>query len=239
MCVVSTAWQAHPDWLLVAAGNRDELHARPSAKVARWDDHPSILAGRDLVSGGTWMGVSDDQRFVVVTNVSGFGLPDPDRASRGVLVSGLLSGHASRIRPDHAALAACNPLNLIVIDRTSASLSTNTPVPCTVALSPGIHGLSNGQLDAHWPRREDLDQRLSDWLSSGSPNPRDLFSALNDEQSHDGNPPIKIRNDIYGTRCSTIVAIDAAGNGLIAERSFNRDGSISGEVDYSFTWDIA
>jgi len=80
MCVLALAWQAHPRWRLIVAGNRDELHARPAAALARWDGPAQILAGRDLQSGGTWMGVSEQARFVVVTNLRGFGAPRSHRA---------------------------------------------------------------------------------------------------------------------------------------------------------------
>ena len=68
MCLVALAWNVHPRWRLVVAGNRDELHARPTAALARWADAP-VLAGRDLCSGGTWMGLGPDGRVAVVTNV--------------------------------------------------------------------------------------------------------------------------------------------------------------------------
>lgn len=48
MCVVAFAWDAHPRWRLLLAGNRDEFHARPTAPLARWDDGSGIVAGRDL-----------------------------------------------------------------------------------------------------------------------------------------------------------------------------------------------
>ena len=31
MCVVAFAWNAHPRWRLLLAGNRDEFHAREAA----------------------------------------------------------------------------------------------------------------------------------------------------------------------------------------------------------------
>ena len=33
MCIAALAWDAHPRWLVVAAGNRDEFHARPALPV--------------------------------------------------------------------------------------------------------------------------------------------------------------------------------------------------------------
>ena len=55
MCVVAFAWQVHPRWRLVLAGNRDEFHARPTAALASWP-RSGVMAGRDLQSGGTWVG---------------------------------------------------------------------------------------------------------------------------------------------------------------------------------------
>jgi len=62
------AWKAHPDYPLVFAGNRDELHARPALAAGFWDDAPQVLGGRDLTAGGTWLGVTVTGRFAVVTN---------------------------------------------------------------------------------------------------------------------------------------------------------------------------
>src|SRR3546814_14928386 len=92
MCVLAFAWRAHPHWPLIAAGNRDELHARPAQPLARWDRPDHLLAGRDLQSGGTWLGVSEQGRFAVVTNLRGYGAPEPGRAARGALVPDPLSG---------------------------------------------------------------------------------------------------------------------------------------------------
>lgn len=77
MCVLALAWKAHPQWRLVVAGNRDERHDRPAAGLRRWDEAAGVLAGQDLQSGGTWLGVSDQARFAVVTNLRGYGAPNP------------------------------------------------------------------------------------------------------------------------------------------------------------------
>ena len=98
-----------PEWRLVAAGNRDELHARPSLPLARWDDGNGVIAGRDMVGGGTWLGVSEAGRFAVVTNVREVGGGDPARASRGGLVSEALEqGLATVAAGDSARF---NPFN--------------------------------------------------------------------------------------------------------------------------------
>jgi uncharacterized protein with NRDE domain len=96
MCVVAIALNAHPRWQLVLAGNRDEFHARPSAPLARWKGKDShILGGRDLQSGGTWLGVSEQGRLAVVTNIRTGHPPDSEKASRGALVADFLSGKST------------------------------------------------------------------------------------------------------------------------------------------------
>src|SRR5687767_10547471 len=89
MCLIVVAWRVHPDFPLIVAANRDEFHARPAAPAAFWDDHPQILAGRDLEARGTWMGVSRTGRFAAVTNYRGAREPRAIE-SRGALVSRFL-----------------------------------------------------------------------------------------------------------------------------------------------------
>src|SRR6476620_11021966 len=108
MCVAAFAWRAHPRWPLVVLANRDELHAREAAPLAAWDDGSGIIAGRDLRSGGTWLGLSEAGRLALVTNLRGYGLADPDKASRGGLVTGLLTG---ALEPQSVDLTPYNPFN--------------------------------------------------------------------------------------------------------------------------------
>ena len=48
--------------------------------------------------------------------------------------------------------------------------------------------------------------------------------------------PVFIRNASYGTRCSTIVAIDNAGHGTIIERRFLPGGEVEGDTTLTFRW---
>ncbi|EPR08994.1 hypothetical protein M527_08080 [Sphingobium indicum IP26] len=245
MCIMAMAWDAHPHWRLILIGNRDELHARPAAPLARWENPDHLIAGRDLLSGGTWLGVSEQGRAAIVTNLRGHGDPHPDRASRGALVTDLLSGREA------APPADFNPFNLILVEGDRAQFLTNRPAPLRTDLAPGLYGLSNGTLDAPWPKTLALKSALLDWLVAGADDPLTLFDALRAESlPHAGIAPdapsdvpaeamvspIFIRNPVYGTRCSTIVAVDAQGQGVIAERRFDADGAQSGESGMAFHW---
>ncbi len=253
MCVAAFAWQAHPRWLMVAVGNRDEFHERPAAPLAKWDN--GVLAGRDLKSGGTWLGASAVGRFALVTNLRGHGLPQPDRASRGALVTDLLTGTGRYSDPLTAPLEEFNPFNLILADAGEAHFLSNRPEAIRTRLAHGIYGLSNGALDEPWPKTLQLKGALLDWLNLPQDRSGDdfapLFAALRNEHLADvGVPPrepsdvpreapetpVFIRDAVYGTRCSTVVAIDRAGRGMIIERRFSPDSENAGETTLAFDW---
>lgn len=253
MCVLAFAWQAHRRWHLVAAGNRDELHERPASPLARWAEAPQLLAGRDLQSGGSWMGVSEQGRFAVVTNLRGYGPPQADRASRGALVADYLSGEGRRAEPRRADPSDYNPFNLITADRAQAHFLSNRPTPDSTVLAHGIYGLSNGAFDEPWPKTMQLKAALLDWIVAGADHPEALLESLRIETLpdfgfHRAGPsdvaseaplsPIFIRDPVYGTRCSTVVAVDSRGEGLIIERRFAPSGETVGETSLSFSWPL-
>ena len=253
MCVAAVAWAAHPRWRLVAIGNRDEFHARPASPLARWEGPGGIIAGRDLQSGGTWLGVSQTGRFALVTNLRGHGMPDPDMASRGALVTDQLAGAGSYGDPATAALKDFNPFNLIVADARDARFLSNRPEDIRTALAHGIYGLSNGMLDEPWPKTLQLKAALLDWLAAGDGRFEPLFEALASETRSDigihpaqpseisqeaAETPVFIRHRVYGTRCSTVVAIAQDGAGRIVERRFDAGGAPAGETAFDFLWPV-
>jgi uncharacterized protein with NRDE domain len=248
MCVAAVAWGAHRRWPLVVAANRDEFHAREAAPLAAWEDGSGIVAGRDLRSGGTWLGVSDGGRLALVTNLRGYGAASPDRTSRGGLVSGLLTGE---LEPRSVDLAPYNPFNLILVAGDKATFLTNRPKELRTELTSGIYGLSNGTLDEPWPKTLQLKAALLDWLMREGSDIEPLFGALRREDIpdygiHPDRPsdvpreapdtPVFIRDPIYGTRCSTVVVVTEDGQGTIAERRFAADGTETGRSLARFAW---
>lgn len=241
MCVAAVAWRAHPDWPLVVAGNRDEFHARASAPLAHWQDGSGVIAGRDLVGHGSWLGVTEAGRFVLVTN---YRVPEgaqPGRPSRGVLVADLLQNRMPE------PVETMNPFNLIEVAGGEARFLTNYPGTESRVLTPGIHGLSNGGFDLPWPKTRAVERAVADWLNAGEAGLSPLLDALRVEwpdrrtaRPEDGPEPcfapVFIRDFIYGTRCSTVLALSHTGHGRIVERSFAPDGSVTGEVSIGFEW---
>jgi len=245
MCVAAIAWDAHPDWLLVVAGNRDEYHARPAAPLARWPD--GIVAGKDLTGSGTWLGVHEEGRFALVTNYRVPQGPQPGRPSRGKLVTDLLGGIDPMVLA--GPMTAMNPFNLILADHGQAWFVTNYPEAEQRPLTAGIHGLSNGGFDTPWPKTLQVQGAIEHWMESGDADCGMLLDALRDEtpapdpRRPELGPearfaPVFIRDDTYGTRCSTVIAINRAGTGWIIERSFDFRGLDTGIVRLQFGWPI-
>lgn len=239
MCVLALAWRAHPHWLLVLAANRDELHARPAAPLARWPEADHVLAGRDLVSGGTWLGVSERGRLAVVTNLHTTGAVDPAAPSRGLLLRDLLTD-SPKGHPTVETLPAFNPFNLISVADGQAMFASNHP-KAVRTLPPGIYGLSNATLDTPWAKTERLKAAVAKWLEGPRAAPEALLEALADKTVAQaaGGPaaaPVFIDNLVFGTRCSTVVAITEEGRGVIVERRFTAAGEPCGDLSMSFRW---
>ncbi|SNS79700.1 NRDE family protein [Sphingopyxis indica] len=222
MCVVALAWRVHRDWPLILVGNRDEFHDRPSAPLAAWDDGSGIVAGRDLQAGGTWMGLhAPSGRAVVVTNVRG-AMPDPAKESRGALVTDLLRGGGRFAAPVEADLDRFNAFNLFAADGT-ARLMTNRPKPRIASLAPGVHAIANEPVDRPCPRAERLRAALEAVVEAAS-DPAGLLDTL----AATGDPALFLHGDVYGTRASTLIAIDGKGTAHMVERRYEKGGRPAG-----------
>ena len=247
MCVIAFAWNAHPRWRLVLIGNRDEFHARPSLPLMRWE-HPAIIAGKDLEAGGTWLGVTDNGRCSVVTNVRDPRDPQHGR-SRGLLALDYLAGPADAATHADTLLAeaaAYRPFNLLTFDTRQAFYLGNRPEPSAQEVTAGVHGLSNADFNTPWPKTRALMRQLTAWLDAGHDDEfAPLFAALADPHVYpDSELPDTgvglererwlssafISGELYGTRASTVVAIGYDGRGVVVERRFGPMGREEGET---------
>ena len=251
MCLLVLAWNTHPRYRLVVAANRDEYHDRPTAALDRWPGADEILAGRDLRAGGTWLGVDRRRRFGIVTNFRDLVRAPPEAPSRGGLIPGYLGGTSGP--GDYLAALERNApeyggFNLLLADDDSLWYASNRGPPFARALSPGIHGLSNERLDTPWPKLRRVRRGFEDWLrGSGGGQDGALFDLLADRTpaTDDGLPSTGVSvewerilsspfvlNERYGTRCSTVVAIEPTGACYLAERRFDPSGACIGETEF-------
>jgi uncharacterized protein with NRDE domain len=254
MCLALVALDAHPRFPLVVAANRDEHHARPTAAARWWDE--GWLGGRDLIAGGTWLGVTRAGRFAFVTNVREPGRNDVKAPSRGTLVTRALATFETPLATIELALrdgGAYNGFNLIVGDAGAASWGSNR-APTAASLGAGVHGLSNAALDTAWPKVARTRSAFSAWCEAGGEDPETLLGILADRTiAADAALPatgvplewerllsapfIVAAAQGYGTRCSTVLWFDRSGDARFIERSFDPLGRPTGTVDLRFALD--
>jgi uncharacterized protein with NRDE domain len=248
MCLIAFAWHAHPRWRLVLVGNRDEFHARPTAPLAPWDEAPDIVAGRDLEAGGTWAGVAPHGRVSVITNVRDM-TADHSGLSRGLLVADYLGSnvpartHAIELM---SSAKGYRPFNLLTFDHDDAYYLGNHPQARAQRIEPGVHGLSNADFNAPWPKTQALVEHLTAWIGTDTHRDVDgLFALLADRGTwpDDVLPDTGIGiererllssafivGDTYGTRASTVILVDYEDRTVIAERRFGPHGVLQGET---------
>lgn len=174
MCLIVFDWR--PDALdgplFTLAANRDEFFRRTAEPISWWHDAPTVLAGRDLVGGGTWLGMSRDGRFAALTNYRAPHEMRADAPTRGTLVSDWLTGSAQGAdnskgnskAPHETPLGYLqhvaqtgeiyNGFNLLIGDWTRRELGwyCNRSNIAPTLLAPGTHGISNAVLDTAWPK---------------------------------------------------------------------------------------
>ena len=253
MCLILFAWQAHPDYPLILAGNRDEFYARPTAPAGFWDDHPQILAGRDLEQGGTSLGVHRSGRLAAVTNYRDGRAARRGTRSRGELVSGFLTSDLAPeeyLQQVHRQHIAYDGFNLLV-GTPDGLFSYSNRSEQLAEVEAGVHGLSNHLLDSPWPKVERGKAALRQLRDS---NPEALIerllavladrAAAPDHTLPDTGidlvrervlSPAFIATPNYGTRCSTVLLFDAIGGVSFTERTHSTDHDAQQTRRYAFT----
>lgn len=236
MCLILLAWQAHPEFPLVVAANRDEFLARPTAAAAFWIDAgpPEILAGRDLQAGGTWLGITRSGRFAALTNYRQAENRDATSPSRGTLVSDFLAGtmpadgyladlqtRAADFRGFNLICGTCDTGLWHCANRDA----DGRPGHVVQRLLPGIYGLSNNLLDVPWPKVAQGKSALARALTA-LPGEGPLLDLLRDDTRHDDARLPRtgisldwertlsaafVRAPGYGTRSSTVITLDRRG----------------------------
>jgi len=124
MCSIVILHRPGHPWPVLIGANRDEMLDRPWDPPGRyWPDRPEVVAGRDRLAGGSWLGLNDEGVVAGILNrINSLG-PQPGRRSRGELVLEALD-HADAAEAAWA-LADLNPLayrsfNMVVADNRSA-----------------------------------------------------------------------------------------------------------------------
>jgi len=244
MCLIAFAYRVHPDYPLLLIGNRDEFLVRPTARAHWWEDHPAMFAGQDLKALGTWMGISSNGKFGVVTNFRK-GKDSLDNAvSRGSIVpdylgdKGATSDFLNKLENESEAF---NPFNVLLGDGEELYYFSNAEGGRKEKLSPGIYGLSNNFLNVPWPKVKKARSGLKGELEKTDFKPESLMKILLDPKlapddelpntgiSYEWEKKLSamfISMPTYGTRVSTLIVRNKEGELSLMEEGHYPKGEI-------------
>lgn len=162
MCIVAIAWQVLEDIPLCLISNRDEFYHRPTEVLKYWQNSP-IIAGQDLESGGTWMGVTESGRWAIVTNFRDGKDQKKYTTSRGNLIQSFLESDLTPIRfAQDLEKNQCDyaGFNLFVGDTQQAVYMSNRGEAPQV-LAKGVYVVSNGLMSEDWEKTRHLRKRFT------------------------------------------------------------------------------
>ncbi len=124
MCTVVILRRPGHDWPLIFAANRDEMTDRAWLAPGRhWSERAEVVAGRDELAGGTWLGLNDWGLIAGVLNRPGSLGPDPALRSRGELPLEALEHAEATVAADAMAAieqTSYRSFNLVIADAAQA-----------------------------------------------------------------------------------------------------------------------
>lgn len=250
MCILFFAIKQHPNYPVIICANRDEFHQRPTQAMHWWpenNDQETLLAGKDLQAGGTWLGLSKQGRFSALTNFRQPQLFDEHKKSRGDLVlQALAKQDDETIKQLAQSSLEYNGFNLVfgALNKLQCFDSMSQKLqPLTI----GFHSLCNGALDDVWPKMALGQEKLATAMLKKIINIEALFNIMvNSVQAKTPHLPttevpldweqllssIFIVSPKYGTRTTNIITQDTNGIINIYDRSYNNKGLCINEQSF-------
>ena len=240
MCLAVIAYNTHPKYRLIIASNRDEFYSRASTPAHFWDDAPHILAGRDMQHKGTWFGITTRGKLALITNVRDPGAMKSGSPSRGEIVKRYLRQDLSPDAYLEELLSRgkdFSGFNLIFGTVRKLFYYSNHPEHWQ-EITPGIHALSNANLNTPWPKVEFAKEQLrkstenNHYIEDSGLFPI-LFNSI--EYPMQKLPdtgvgsslekmlsPVFIYSPNYGTRSSSVLKVDYNNQVTLSEKTFDR-----------------
>jgi Transport and Golgi organisation 2 len=166
MCTLVILRRPDNRWPVLIAANRDEMLDRPWRAPGRhWPDRPEVVAGRDELAGGAWLGVNDTGVAAAILNRHGTLGPAPGHRSRGELVLEALDHpDAADAAKAFAALdaKAYRPFNMVIADNRDGFLVRSLgsagfkiipiPVGLSMITAHELNDESSARIRFHRPR---------------------------------------------------------------------------------------
>ena len=221
MCTLILLRRSGHEWPILLAANRDEMTDRPSSPPARhWLDRPDVVAGKDELSDGSWLGLNDHGVVAAVLNRTGSLGPADDKRSRGELVLEALD-HADA-QSAAQALANIDPtayrsFNLVIADnrdgywlaaRNGAISIESHPIPegYSIFTSQDRNEVRAPRIGAYLPRFEAAaipDPARGEWSQWEAL----MATRLEDNQTRFDDAMCIITERGYGTVSSSLIAL--------------------------------
>lgn len=241
MCLILLAHSVNPNFPLILLANRDEDHARPTTPAHFWPDETGVLAGRDLVAHGTWLGINKIGRWAAVSNLRCFISHGTDQKSRGYLVKDFLTTTSpvgsfvtQQLNNGHQYNGYNLLLGQIDSSRPEVIYLTNTKSQA-VNLPPGIYGLSNHILGTNGSRVIKGKCQLKSMLEKEHIEAKRLLDIMK-QLDEDAESSIFVANSDYGTRSTTLILVKRDGSTLLMERTYYSKNGATPDKDSDATF---
>jgi uncharacterized protein with NRDE domain len=219
MCSVIILSRPDHDWPILIASNRDEMHERPWEPPARhWPDRPEVVAGRDVLAGGSWLGINDFGVVAGILNRRNTLGPQAGKRSRGELVLDALDfadADAAVAMLQELDAAAYRPFNMVVADNTRAYWLRNLGQEIeAVALLPGLSMITAMDLNDMSSAR--TRHFLPRWREAAVPDPGagdwDAWSKVLQSREYEPSGDVFdamyiVSNTGFGTVSSSLMAL--------------------------------
>ena len=251
MCLVVFSYKEDKESLkafpgsLILAANRDEYYERPTKNMHWWEPE-EILAGKDLQAGGTWLAVSNDGRFAVLTNFKELANGKESLKSRGGLISNYITskGVSSKEYLENIKERNYAGFNLLLGDKEGIHYISNRSEGIE-KLESGIHSLGNLLLNTKTKKSIKIKNQFKELLQT-NPNEDVLLEFMRGdsgdlsnldmagfkETEHEEIPYRFIKSNVYGTRCTTLLTIDPNGKYKITEQNYSKKGNKTEKISY-------
>jgi uncharacterized protein with NRDE domain len=226
MCTLVILRRPEHNWPIIIGANRDEMMDRSwQAPDRHWPDREDVVAGKDDLAGGTWLGMNDSGLVAGVLNRRGSLGPKEGYRSRGELPLEILS----HVDASDAAEAlrdinpnAYRPFNIVFADNRDAywlSLAETRwgpnaeihTIPSGISLitSSDRNDTSSARIRTYLPQFENAEvpePEKGSWSAWQS-----LFSSRMYDPSYGPEGAMMISTDTgFGTVSSSLIALPSS-----------------------------
>ncbi len=212
MCTLAILYRVARNTPILLAANREESFSRPTQYPKIQPGVPRVVCGIDRQAGGTWLGVNQFGLLVLATNRPKAMAPLEPR-SRGLLCRDLLDRRSAR----DAVQCAVKELsgggyagaNYLCADDKYAAVVYGGNRIAVAELTPGLHTLSNGDLDDPQDERHQFLRRMLTLhtLDSAVTFLAVASRACSRKPNEEGRRGVVLTGGDYGTVSSTLLAL--------------------------------